>query len=623
VCGIAGSFGTRIFTASEECRVVESLSRRGPDCSDIKRFDVSAGSSLNFFFCRLSILDLDKRAMQPMSYEHLTIMMNGEIYNFRELKKSIEDSCGPQSWLTTGDTEVALRYIAYFGLEAIKDFDGMFAIALWNEREQELILARDYFGEKPLYYTISNSEVVFASEPKTLFLLNSDRPRLNVEKICNFVVNGYKSLYKDESDFFEDIKRVVPGQYIVFNIDDFICPKPFFYKSLPLETPNLQESRAIAVNRIKESVIRSIGLRLESDVPISISLSGGIDSSLIAAIAKKEFGVSLHAFTLASQDSRYSEAVIARTVAEFLEIEHTIVDIESSNFLTRMKEIIRYHDSPVSTISYYIQNSLMKEIHEAGFKVSLMGTGADEVFSGYYDHHLLYLRELFQRDNSAYQDALQEWENHILPLIRNPIFRSPDLYIGDPKYRKHIFEGFESNRNLVKSGHTTEFFENDFSPSLMRNRMLNELFNEVIPVILKEDDRNSMMYSVENRSPFLSYEILAESMKTDVRHFIHKGRTKSLLREAFDGYLPNHVLGSYRKVGFNASFTEICDRDSDEFQDFLNDDSPYWEIFDQDRVKEVFKNVGKEDYLNKTAFSLVSSKLFFENSYEGLSNNGH
>lgn len=616
MCGIAGSLGTKKFTTNQEFKIIESLSRRGPDCTGKKRFDLSGGSSLSLYFCRLSILDLDDRAMQPMSFEHLTLLMNGEIYNFRELKESIEENFGPQEWLTTGDTEVALRYLVYFGVEAIREFDGMFAIALWNRKKQELILARDYFGEKPLYYLVSNNELSFASEPKTLFQINSQQLRFNVQKIRNFVVNGYKSVYKEEDDFFEGLKRVEPGQYKVFKPDCIDCPKSFFYKKLPLETTNFHEGRSNVVKRIKDSVIRSVGLRLESDVPISISLSGGIDSSLIAAIAKREFGVSLHAFTLASQDSRYSEAAIARSVAEFLEINHTIVEIESSHFLTRMKEIIRYHDSPISTISYYIQNFLMREINEAGFKVSLMGTGADELFSGYYDHHLLYLRELFQTDKSAYQDALEDWKIHILPLIRNPIFRTPTLYINDPQYRRHIFEGFESNRNLLRFGNTSEFIESDFSPSLMRNRMLNELFKEVIPVILKEDDRNSMMYSVENRSPFLSYEILAESMKTDVRHFIHKGRTKSLLREAFDGYLPSHVLKSYRKVGFNASFTEICDIESDEFKDFLNDDSSYWEIFNRERVKEVFRNVDKEDYLNKTAFSLVSSKLFLDNYYE-------
>lgn len=617
MCGIAGKISRVPISEEGAKRILGSLSHRGPDGFGIKKIEIDEFHHLNLFFSRLAILDLDSRANQPQTFMHFSILMNGEIYNYRELKIRIEKKFGPQKWITTGDTEVALKYLAYFGVEAIKDFDGMFAIALWNQKSQELILLRDYFGEKPLYFNISKDEVTFASEPKTLFLLNAERPRLNFAKITNFVINGYKSIFKEESDFFKDLKRVMPGQYVVFKLGSFTNPEHAFYKSLPAEKPYLCESRTTAVDRIKKSVIRSIGLRLESDVPISISLSGGVDSCLIAAIAKKEFGVSLHAFTLASRDSRYSEAEMAKNVAKFLEIDHTIVGIDSTDFLTRIREIIRYHDSPVSTISYYIQNFLMKEIHEAGFKVSLMGSGADELFSGYYDHHLLYLSELFEKDKSAYLNALENWKTHILPLIRNPIFRSPSLYIDNPDYRKHIFEGSESNRDLVKVAATIEFSENQFSPSLMRNRMLNELFNEVIPVILKEDDRNSMMYSVENRSPFLSYEILAECLRTDLRHFINMGKTKSLLRDAFDGYLPRQVLHSYRKVGFNAGFAEICDVASAEFQEFLNDDSLFWEFVSREKAREIFGNVSKEDYFNKTAFSLVSSKVFVDSFSNG------
>jgi asparagine synthase (glutamine-hydrolysing) len=617
MCGIAGVFSPDPITPQQVNRVLNSLSHRGPDGFEVQEFKIHNFGYLNLFFSRLAILDLDARAMQPQSFMHLTILMNGEIYNYRELKDRIEEKFGLQDWSTTGDTEVALKYLAFFGVEAAKDLDGMFAIALWNHAKQELILLRDYFGEKPLYYYSTSNQAFFASEPKTIFLLNSEKPALNIDKISNFVVNGYKSIYKEEDDFFQDLKRVMPGQSVLLKLENTASPELSFYKSLPPEKPNLYESRTTAIHRIKRSVIKSIGLRLESDVPISISLSGGVDSCLIAAIAKKEFGVSLHAFTLESQDSRYSEAMLARSAAEFIGIDHTIVNIDSLNFLNKMREIIRYHDSPVSTISYYIQNFLMKEIHEAGFKVSLMGSGADELFSGYYDHHLLYLSELFEKDKSAYLNALENWKTHILPLIRNPIFRSPSLYIDYPDYRKHIFEGSESNRDLVKVAATIEFSENQFSPSLMRNRMLNELFNEVIPVILKEDDRNSMMYSVENRSPFLSYEILAECLRTDLRHFIHMGKTKSLLRDAFDGYLPRQVLHSYRKVGFNAGFTEICDVASAEFQEFLNDDSLFWEFVSREKAREIFGNVSKEDYFNKTAFSLVSSKVFVDSFSNG------
>lgn len=356
--------------------------------------------------------------------------------------------------------------------------------------------------------------------------------------MTNFIVNGYKYIYKHRDNFLLGIEEVLPGEIVVFSERSLYNPSRQVYKSLPLESTNLHENRSQVISRIRNCIIESIGLRLESDVPIALCLSGGIDSGLIAAIAKKEFGISLRAFTIASKDPRYSEEINASKVAEYLDLEHTIVKVDNSNFLNNMKQIINFHDAPVATISYYIQNFLMKRIHDEGYKVSLMGSGADELFSGYYDHHLLFLAEMLQRNDKDYENYLKDWEENILPLVRNPVFRSPNLYLEQPNYREHIYEGSKDAGELIKNGIVEEFYEEQFSPSLMRNRMLNELFHEVIPVILKEDDRNSMMYSVENRSPYLSYEILTESLKTDVRFFINKARTKTILREAFDGYLP-------------------------------------------------------------------------------------
>ncbi len=612
MCGIAGFFGKKRFTTSEVDSVFDTLKHRGPDGYQKIEFPIGESSYLNLFFSRLSILDLKERAMQPMKYERYTILMNGEIYNYKKLKRVIEQEKGPQEWITSGDTEVALRYIASFGVESIKDFDGMFAIALWDEENKKLKLMRDFFGEKPLFYFKDNNGLCFASEPKTISALTSSKSTLNQNKVTNFIANGYKCIYKNRDNFFLGIEEVLPGEIIVFSESDFDNPFRHVYKSLPLEFPNLHESRSQVISRIRNCIIESVGLRLESDVPIALCLSGGVDSGLIAAIAQKEFGISLRAFTIASKDARYSEEINAAKVAKFLDLEHTIVKVNGSNFLNNMKQIIKFHDAPVATISYYIQNFLMRRIHDEGFKVSLMGSGADELFSGYYDHHLLYLAEMRQRHDADYENSLKEWEENILPLVRNPVFRSPNLYSEQPDYREHIYEGSKVAGELIKSGMAENFHERHFSLSLMRNRMLNELFNEVIPVILKEDDRNSMMFSVENRSPYLSYEVLTESMKTDVKFFIDKARTKVILREAFSGYLPEDILNSYRKVGFNASFPEICDIGGEEFQEFLNDDSPFWEFMYRDKVKMVFSSLEDKDYMNKLAFNIVSAKIFVD-----------
>jgi asparagine synthase (glutamine-hydrolysing) len=612
MCGIAGTLGPYSINELKLEEVAESLKHRGPDGFDSTTILFPGGQFANLIFSRLSIIDLNNRAMQPMRFGHLTLLMNGEIYNYKELRDQIDERLGKQDWKTNGDTEVALRYISLNGIEGIKDFDGMFSIAVIDENSRVLSLARDFFGEKPLYYSSHNGLLAFSSEPKTIFKILNLSPELDVQRLSSVLVNGYKSIYKKENEFFTGINRVQAGHIVQFDYDNLSVSRNFRYKQVPLIRAKNYETRGNVLKKIKKVVIESVGRRLESDVPISICLSGGVDSGIIAAIAKKEFGVSLDAYTLASKDPRYSEHERASQIANFLGIRHSVVEVPTFGFLDRLKELIRYHDAPIATISYFIQSFLMEKIKKDGFKVSLMGTGADEIFSGYYDHHLLYLAELKPRSEELFGEAQQAWETKILPMVRNPIYREKDLYLEKPDYRDHIFDGTPLLKCLLKDDSIEEFQEHKYTSSLMRNRMLNELFNEVVPVILKEDDRNSMRYSVENRSPYLSYEILSEMMKVDTVELIKNGKSKSILREAFDEYLPMQIINNYQKIGFNAGFSELCDTNSIEFQEFINDNSFFWTIAKKDSVLEIFQSLGKADYLDKAAFNIVSTKAFVD-----------
>jgi len=254
----------------------------------------------------------------------------------------------------------------------------------------------------------------------------------------------------------------------------------------------------------------------------------------------------------------------------------------------------------------------MEQIHSDGFKVSLMGSGADEIFTGYYDHHLLYLAELKKGDSKIYANAVNNWTEKILPLIRNPIFRDLDYYALHHDKRDHIYEGSEELSLACLTPINHEVLDEDFGLSPLRNRMMNELFYEVIPVILHEDDRNAMMHSIENRSPFLSYEILEFMLSVPDIHLIKGGLAKSLLREAFLDYLPDEIILSPRKIGFNANFSELCDVKSKEFKEYLMDKSDFWEIVDRKIVIQTLAKLGTEDRYNKMNFAIVASKVFFD-----------
>ena len=614
MCGIAGYFGQNNIPQYSLDSTIGCLVNRGPESHNNLSVRVSTEMNLNLIFTRLAIIDLDSRAMQPLHYKQFILVLNGEIYNYKSLRTSIETNYGPQIWESTGDVEVALRYIYYNGIKAIKDFDGMFSIALFDRETENLYLARDYFGEKPLYVLKTDDGIYFGSEPKAIWGLQGKQNKVNTTKIANFLVNGYKSLFKDKDDFFEGLERVEPGCIEIINSTHLMIRKKEAYNSRnSIKNINLKPiTRLEIIDNIRMIVKDAIGRRLESDVPLAICLSGGIDSSLIAAIAKRDFGVSLSAYTLISNDPRYSEAKAASRIAKHIGLKHTLVDINPNEFFERLKKLVLYHESPLSTISYYVQSFLMEKIHQDGFKVSLMGTGADEIFTGYYDHHLLYLAEMYHKDKSIYQDAQNAWQQKIFPLVRNPLYRDDRLYINKPDYRDHIYEGSIKMQKTSRINPPPIFKEENFSSSLLRNRMLNELFFEVIPVILHEDDRNSMMYSVENRSPFLSYELFKYMLSIDTQHLIHNGLTKSLLRDAFEGYLPQDLLMSPKKIGFNASFVELCNMNSREFQSFMNDNSKFWEMINKSEASRILSNLGESDINNKAAFNILSAKMFYD-----------
>ncbi len=611
MCGIGGSVSAKSLNIEIVTQTLDLMCSRGPD--GVQHLNISlSNTSLDLMFSRLAIIDQSEKAMQPFVYGHHIILLNGEIYNYKKLRDHLEVTYGNQNWESTGDVEVALRYLVLNGIESIKDFDGMFAFALVDLQNENIYFGRDYFGEKPLYIQNDGSTLVFGSEPKIIAAIRNKQNIINQNHVINFLNFGYKSLFREDEEFFEGIHRIEPGTIESYCLNSLLKNEIIKFRKVQahLTKSKIFKSKDLQLQNIKRIIVESVGRRLESDVPLAICLSGGIDSGLIASIAKRDFGVSLAAYTLVSIDPRYSEAKNASTVAKYLNLDHTLVQISPENFIGRLNEITKYHEAPISTLSYYVQNFLLEKIHTDGFKVSLMGSGADEIFTGYYDHHLLYLATIYNQNPQLFKVSLKNWTDKILPLVRNPVYQKFDLYIKDPGFRGHIYEGSEIMKSMLLKHPDKLFSEELYSESLLKNRMMNELFHEVIPVILHEDDRNSMMYSVENRSPFLSMSILQGMLGFEDQLLINHGLTKFILREAFDGYLPREILYSHKKIGFNASILELCNFQSPEFIQFMEHDSIFWDIMNRDKVKAFFDDLGSEDIYNKIAFNIISSKAF-------------
>ncbi len=291
-----------------------------------------------------------------------------------------------------------------------------------------------------------------------------------------------------------------------------------------------------------------------------------------------------------SDDARYEERAEIEAAVRELGVRHTPIPITADRFRENMAELVCQHDAPVYTISYYIHWLLMSEVARAGYRIAISGTGADELFTGYYDHHNLYLYEM--RDRPEFEPALAAWRKHIAPLVRNPYLQNPRLYFEDAGLRDHIYLDAANFAGFLQRDWHEAFTESDYTPSVLRNRMLNELFHEAVPVILHEDDLNAMYFSIENRSPFLDRRLFELSCRIPTRFLIRDGYAKIVLRDAMRGIVPDAILDNRRKVGFNAPVTSFLKIDQPDVRDYLLAPSPIFNHVRRDKIAQLLGATG-------------------------------
>ena len=277
-------------------------------------------------------------------------------------------------------------------------------------------------------------------------------------------------------------------------------------------------------------------------MPLAFCLSGGIDlTSSLVSIATKLLNKRISTFSIIDEDERYNEQKNINLVNKDFGCDYNLIKLKDKkqNFFEVFKNLVRYHDGPISTISYFIHSFLSEQISKKGYKVSISGTGADELFTGYYNH-FLFLHLAVIEDTEYFEDELKSWKKYISPNLRNKYLKDPFHYIKNKKNRNLVYE---TDFNLKKYSmmNLDNFKEEEYCNEILRNRMLNELFNEVVPVILKHDDLNSMFYSVENRSPYLDKNLLEFSLKIPPHLLIQNGYQKNILRESTKGLLNNKI----------------------------------------------------------------------------------
>jgi asparagine synthase (glutamine-hydrolysing) len=494
-----------------------------------------------------------------------------------------------------------------WGPAALDKCEGMWALAWYDERDGTLLLSRDRFAEKPLYLWRRDGGIYFASEIKGLAALAGAWPGANENHLLRYLINGYKALYKVEETFFHDITELPKASYL--KLPGERGPTPY-WTPRPVENTSLSYDVAVAATR--EAVLNAVKLRLRADVPLAFCMSGGIDSNALIATAKKVLNYDVHGFTIVNSDARYEEQDMVQAAVKALGVRHTEVAVSQDGFLDNMRALVTHHDAPVYTISYYVHWQLMQAVAAHGYKVSISGTAADELFTGYYDHHNLYLYELASRHPALHAAALANWQTHLAPIVRNPYLQQPDLYLKNPDERRHIYLNNDVFADWLHQPWQEDFSETDYDAGLLRNRMLNELFTEAVPVILHEDDLNAMFFGIENRSPFLDRKLFDIAYSIPAQHLVQDGRAKSVLREAMRGIVPDVILDNRRKVGFNAPILDLLDLEDRRTREFLLDDGPIFDLVRKEKIEALMASTELANSASKFLFYFVNAKMFLE-----------
>ncbi len=559
MCGLAGIFSSEGVAAN--CidwvnRMNKIQEHRGPD-------DVGVYQD-NFCILghrRLSIIDLSADGHQPFQSDdgRFQLVYNGEIYNYIELRDELKQ----QGWQfrTKTDTEVLLKAYLQYGEKCLSKFNGMFAFVVYDTATQQVFLARDRVGIKPLYYAIVDSTLYFASEIKALLSLPILRPSVNHQSLFDYLVFNRTDIY-DET-FFSEIKRIPKGCYAHMRRDGLHIrtwwnPEDFLKK--PGETYDLTE----ITDKIRDILISAVKLRMRSDVPVGSCLSGGLDSTILIGILFEEEPVAegYPTFTAAFKGHPLDETRYIDILNHRYRFTNFRTYPTAESAIGRLPDFVYANDEPTTNPSFFSQYAVMRIARDRQVTVLLDGQGGDENFAGYQYFHgfnmygLLKQRKVpafcfellmsvfRKQDRSAYQTLLFQ----LLPDRLKKQFLLKTIPYVHPEF----FYGFVDSSRIYN-----KFFDVDgLNHSLVRH------FQYKLEHLLRMEDRNSMAFSLEARVPYLDYRLIEYLLGIPEKLKIEGGQTKYLQKKALGAYTTPEILNRTDKIGFGTPGDEWMQTDS-------------------------------------------------------------
>lgn len=561
MCGIIGGITSKAFNTSELDRSINALYHRGPD--NYGKWVNNIGDSVIFLaHTRLSIIDLSESGNQPIVLKtpNFVIVFNGEIYNYRHIREILTGK--GHEFTTSTDTEVVLRSWIEWREKCFEHFIGMFAFSIFDEENNKLIIARDRAGVKPLYYYLSDESFYFSSELKSFRQFDDFEKsvQLNIESVMSFLKRGWIGA---PNSIYNNTYKLIPGHYLEVDVStlelkDFIYWNPEKYVSLP-ET---KISYIEALEETERLLYDAASLRMVSDVPVGVFLSGGYDSSTITALLQKESTTPLKTFSIGFEVERFNEAPYAREVAEILGTDHHEMICTEQQALEMVERIPLYYDEPFGDSSA-IPTMLVSQLAAKHVKVALSADGGDEVFGGYgryYEHfgdiqRLLRLKQLGLAGFSKL--ILPKFIGKDTPLEK---IRIEKMLIGlSAKNRNDVFRArIEANQfsdeELIAivgkyNKQQTYYDRTDGikTQSSLKYMRCVEFQTTMVDDILTKVDRASMSYSIESREPMLDHRLWewAARLPDD---YLHGGRyPKRIIRDICHKYLPQQLMNRPKK----------------------------------------------------------------------------
>lgn len=554
MCGIAGILKFDAYDAVEYSRLKrmrDVLAHRGPDDSGI----IIRGRT-GLGHRRLSIIDL-KSGQQPMpsADENQWITFNGEIYNFRELRAElVTRGC---DFSTQSDTEVILHAYRVFGEDCVRHLRGMFAFAIWDRPRQKLFLARDRLGIKPLYYMVTGRELLFASEIKGILAAGNTRPALNQAILPEYLATSFVA---GSETFYQDIRKLLPGCTMSWTPSEGFTK--IRYWQLPEhidDRPATLEMQAHEVRHLLEDAVRS---HLVSDVPLGLFLSGGIDSSGLAALMAPMMSEPLQTFSVGFAEQGYSEASYARLAAQSVGAKHRELTISALDFFKALPKLLWHEDEPIafsSSICLYFISRLAREY----VKVVMTGEGADELFLGYNRYRVTAWNQRLGRPYWAMvprpmREGVSNLIRHCPRVLRRYAERSflgPASGVRGLFYENFaVFPQFRQQQLLLSHAAQRDPYAEglryyDEAPGNTLERMSYADMQTYLVELLMKQDQMSMAASLESRVPFLDHKLVEYVAAMPGRYKLRGWQTKAVLREAFRELVPKEIL-ERKKMGF-------------------------------------------------------------------------